>query len=306
MLLPVAILTSIFFYIDVSIFLENLRNINLYFFIPALLYFLIYPIVGIERWRLMVNTEYDLDFKTALKIYFIGETLNLILPSKSGDISKAYFLKKFKGYSISYAASTVVLEKILDLVSISIIFMVGFSLVKSSLYFLDIIYGFIILVSLLFLLFVFFDKITFIKTVIYKINKKILIDIYKDIIRFLKNIRTNKLLMLGIILLSLIFWVGHLFQMYLFFHAANVELLFSEVIFYMPVVIIVSLIPITVGGLGTRDVTLLFLLGATYSAEGVVLAGMLISLRYFIPGIIGMFFIKNYSKYVSEVKNKDD
>lgn len=304
--IPIAIFTSIFLYIDVSLFLENVKNVNLYFFIPAILYFFIYPIIGIERWRLIVNTKYNLDFKTAFKIYFIGETLNLILPSKSGDISKAYFVKKFKGYSASYAVSTVVFEKVLDLMSIAIIFMVGFSLTKSSLDFLDIIFGFIMLVTLIFLIFVFFDKIALIRNIIYKVNKQRLISIYKGISEFLKNIRSKWLLLLSIVLMSLIFWAGHLFQIYLFFHAANLEIPYSEVIYYMPIVIIISLVPITIGGLGTRDATLLVLLSATYSAESVVLAGMLISLRYFIPGIIGMFFIKNYSKYVLEVKNKDD
>lgn len=305
-IIPIAIFTVIFLNIDIELFYENLKNLNLYFFIPALLYFFVYPIIGIERWRLLINTKYNLDFKTAFRIYFIGETLNIILPSKAGDISKAYFVKKFKGYSASYAVSTVVFEKILDLLAISTIFMVGFLLAKSSFGFLDIIFGFVIFVSLVFVMFVYFDKITIIKNTVYKLNKQKLINIYEDISEFIKNIRNKKSLLLSIVLISVLFWAGHLFQIYLFFHAANVEIPYIEVIYYVPIAIIVGLVPITVGGIGTRDATLLVLLGGIYPAESIVLAGLLISLRYFIPGIIGMFFIRNYNKYAQEIKNKND
>ena len=305
-LIPISIFIIIFLNIDISLFVDNLKNIDLYFFIPALLYFFIYPIIGIERWRLMINTKYDLDFKTAFRIYFIGETLNLILPSKAGDLSKAYFVKKFKGYSASYATSTVVFEKILDLMAISTLFLIGFSLAKTSFDFLNIIFGFIIFITIVFLVFLYFDKIKIIKNMVYKLNKKKLINIYEDISEFLKSIREKKILLLSIVLISLLFWGGHLFQIYMFFQSANVEIPYIQVIYYMPIAIIVSLVPITVGGLGTRDATLLFLLSSIYPTESIVLAGLLISLRYFIPGILGMFFIGNYKKYADELKKKND
>ena len=93
-LVLVVLISYIYVNIDLSSFVDSINRINLEYFTYAMIYFLVYPWFGIERWRRLVENSYPLKFLQATKIYFYGEGLNLMLPSKAGDISKALFLKK--------------------------------------------------------------------------------------------------------------------------------------------------------------------------------------------------------------------
>jgi len=116
--LTILLFILIFKNINLRTFQEAALEINWNYLIPALLYFLIYPFIGIERWRRMVALRHSFRFRDAFKIYFIGESLNLALPSKAGDLSKGYFLKKAQVSTYAFGMSSVVFEKFLDILSL--------------------------------------------------------------------------------------------------------------------------------------------------------------------------------------------
>ena len=81
------------------------------------------------------------------------------------------------------------------------------------------------------------------------------------------------------------------------------EIRYTQVLFYVPIALIVASIPVTIGGMGTRDLTLIGLLSPLAPREIIVLGGLLISLRYFIPASIGLLFIQDALEYV-KIKRK--
>jgi len=298
------IFVLIFRSIDFQVFLESLRNLNVGYLIAALSYFLVYPFIGIERWRSMVNIRFSLKFWEAFKIYFIGESLNLALPSKAGDLSKGYFLKKAGVSSFSYGLSTVVFEKLLDLLSLGFAFIVGFLLIRSGGEFIGKTLSIIVLFAAAFILFLLLDKMRFLRVILYKLKLKKILRSFREVISFVRIIKKDhhRILFFSLILVSILFWLGHLFQIWLFFKAVNMDITYIQVLFYVPIAIFVALIPITIAGMGTRDAMLIFLLQSFIPRETIVAGGLLMTLRYFVPASFGLLFIKDAVDY-TKIKN---
>jgi len=301
----VLIFVLIFRSINFHAFLDSLYHLNYGYLMAALAYFLIYPFIGIERWRSMVNIRFSLKFWEAFKIYFIGESLNLALPSKAGDLSKGYFLKKAGVSSFSYGLSTVVFEKLLDLLSLGFAFIIGFLLIRGGGEFIGKTVSIIVLFALAFIFFILLDKMRFLRVILYKFKFKKMLRSFREIISFVRIIKKDhhRILFFSLILVSILFWLGHLFQIWLFFKAANMDITYIQVLFYVPIAIFVALVPITIAGMGTRDAMLIFLLQSFIPRETIVLGGLLITLRYFIPASFGLLFIKDAVEYIKIKKS---
>jgi len=202
--------------------------------------------------------------------------------------------------------SSVVFEKLLDLISLGFAFILGFIFLRTG----EALYAKMFIVIgvfiLLFFCFLFLDRAVFIKRWLYVLKGKRLVKSFNEVTAFVKIIKARKNLglLLGLISISILFWLGHLFQIFLFFRAANMNISYWEVLFYVPVAILVALIPITIGGMGTRDLTLLGLLSSFIVPEKIVLGGLLISLRYFIPALFGLLFIKDAVEYIRAKKSE--
>ena len=68
--------------LDMDGFLQSFWLIESEYFLYGIIYFLVYPWFGILRWKKLVSICYQIRFLKAAKIYFFGEGLNLMLPSK--------------------------------------------------------------------------------------------------------------------------------------------------------------------------------------------------------------------------------
>lgn len=298
--ITVLIFILIFKNIDIQAFRTAFLNINWFYLSLALGYFFIYPIVGIERWRWMINLKHHLSFSEALKIYYIGETLNVALPSKAGDLSKGYFLKKAGITSFTYGMSSVVFEKLLDLMALGFSFLIGFIFFRSE----TVVYPkFLLMIGSFFLLFIgvlSLDRMRWIRAVLYRMKRRKLLRKCIEITGFIRMIKRKhrSLFLLALIAVSILFWMGHLFQIFLFFKAANMDVHYSQVLFLVPIALIVAAIPVTIGGLGTRDLTLIGLFSAIAPKETILVGSLLVSLRYFIPAAIGLLFIQDAVGYI--------
>ena len=114
-----------------------------------------------------------------------------------------------------------------------------------------------------------------------------------------ENIFKNK----KIILFSLLFGFLELVCFYFLSKAINVDLPFSEVFFYLPIIILLSSIPLTFLGLGMRE-GLVILLFQKYASAGRLLAlGILYSfVEHIFPTLIGLGFT---SIFINKIINRD-
>lgn len=293
-ILIISIITILIFYLLSSkiSFLKSFQIIlkaNPSFILLSLLFLLLTLFFIMIRWLFIVRTLHSkAKFKDSLISIMCALALNSVLPSKLGDLFKVYY---FKGHGISQMLGAVFTERVLDITSLTLLLLIG-SLILNKLTFiyisLSLILMFILLVSFLYILRKKLRKSTkdsLLKNLLYSINW-IIQRPRKGIILFL---------------LSLLTWFCSITQIYLLFLAvsANVDFLyFSSAII---IVIFVSLIPITIAGMGTRESAILYLFSSFANNDVLLAAGLLFSFfRYWLLSILGIPFL-----YLAINKRKD-
>ena len=284
-ILVVSIITiSIFYLLSSRIsFLNSFQIIlkaNPSFILLSLLFLLLTLFFLMIRWLLIIRALHPkAKFKDSLISIMCALSLNSVLPSKLGDLFKVYY---FKDHGISQMLGAVFTERILDVVSLTLLLLIG-SLILNKLTFiyisLSLILIFVLSVSFLYIL-----RKKLRKSTKYSLLKNLLYSINWIIQRPRKGII--------LFLLSFLIWFCSITQIYLLFLAvsANVDFLyFSSAII---IVIFVSLIPITIAGMGTRESAILYLFSSFANNDVLLAAGLLFSFfRYWLLSILGIPFL---------------
>lgn len=86
---------------------------------------------------------------------------------------------------------------------------------------------------------------------------------------------------------ALLLWALHLWQVELFLRSAGVQVSPWVALQRIPAAIFAGLLPITLWGVGTRDVALVLLFADVASRSTMTAVGMLTALRYLVPGTAG-------------------
>ena len=109
--ISLTILILIYWRIDFGQLVLTLRNSNVWWMIVAI--GMVIPLTLSTAWRLqqLMPTGSKLGFGEANRLILAASGLNMVLPSKMGDIAKAYFMQKEGHLSGSLALSLVIFEK---------------------------------------------------------------------------------------------------------------------------------------------------------------------------------------------------
>jgi uncharacterized protein (TIRG00374 family) len=91
--------------------------------LAAVFYIAAYFIRSI-RWRIILQPVVSIPIGTAFKVFMAGYFLNYIIPVRAGELAKPLFLKRLKGTPVSQTLPTVFIDKLLDLMSIVLVFLV--------------------------------------------------------------------------------------------------------------------------------------------------------------------------------------
>jgi glycosyltransferase 2 family protein len=161
-LIIVKVLVSVLlikFVIDIVDFestLILLKEINLIFFIIALVIMLLGVFVANLRWQVILShLKITIQFIVLLRYLWIGLFFNQTLPSSiGGDAFRAYYLWKYEGFNIGLSTLGIVLDRYIGLVSLVILIMIcsplSFDLIEDQ--FLKSILEVILYCSLLFII----------------------------------------------------------------------------------------------------------------------------------------------------------
>jgi uncharacterized protein (TIRG00374 family) len=274
---------------------------------------MVVPLTLFTSWRLqqlMPSTD-QLGFGEANRLILVASVLNMVLPSKGGDIAKAFFMKDKSGLSGSLALSLVVFEKSCDMLSLLLWCVFGLMLYpKHDAVFLGmtaavagmLVFGLLLLGSVKFAHF-FFDlgarfapgkmKVKFVK-------------FGASWAEMHEYFWSSKARLAKVTLTSIFIWFLHLLQIWLFILALRAWTPFLTNLALSPLAILAGLLPVpTFGGAGTRDGALVALY-APYFATPVALAlGLLCTARYVLPAIGGLPFAGQYLAAVKTMKKSD-
>ncbi len=307
LLVSLLILAIIYWKIDVRSLIQVFQHSNALWMVVSL--GMVVPITLVTSWRLQqlvpagqdgeIPTQSPISFVAANQLILVASTLNMVLPSKMGDIAKAYFMRDRGHLSGSLALALVVFEKTCDMLSLLLWCAFGLLLYPQKDWFFWImtiaILGGFTLGGLLIgsrqfaeTFFLLGQTITP-KAVRGKVAK--VQTAWKEMHQYFWGDRAQ---LLTIALTSVFIWFLHLLQIWLFILALNAWVPFVTNLALSPLAILAGLLPLTFAGVGTRDAALIFLYKPFFNAQTAAALGILCTSRYLMPAIAGLPFFGHY------------
>ena len=292
----IAILLILYSQIELERLLEVFQNCDLLWMIISL--GMVIPITLFTSWRLqqLMPQGTKLGFIEANRLILGASVLNMVLPSKMGDIAKAYFMKERDNLSGSLALAIVIFEKASDMLSLLLwcIFGLLFYPTKDP-FFITMTFG----ISGGLILGVFLLGSRQVADLFF--NTTIQIS-PKGISKKLQSMQISwsqmqsyfwednkQLLLIGIT--SIFIWFLHLLQIWLFIIALKAWTPFLVSLALSPLSILAGLLPLTFAGVGTRDAALILFYQPYFNDVVGAALGLLCTSRYFLPAIIGLPFL---------------
>lgn len=269
------------FLVDWKLAVETFSEINLVHASFAMFLSLSYPITGAQRWRSIVNCfKKKISFGQSLNSIMIAFSANLFAPAKTGDFIKA--LVSDVDLDKKTLVSGVISERIIDLSVLCFLAFLGSFIVGNDQYFVLGLIGFSSIYSLIYLVNRYSEKLKS------RVQAEAILLILKAGILWKNNIKN----ILKVFFWSLLNWSIGGVQIWLLFLAFGAEISLLNVVSIYPIAVLVSLIPLTPGGLGIREFAFVFFFLPLTPGH----ISIMVSLCYYIftailIGMLGAFFV---------------
>jgi glycosyltransferase 2 family protein len=251
------LLTLLFRKIDISLFSEVLRNANLSIFLVCFFFYIFLYIPLAYRWKLLlIVIGIKVPIIRLFKTYLIGTFFNRFLPTTiGGDLARGFDLYRSTQMGREITVS-IFIERFLGFTSLMIIAVSALCISYTSLRDLHlawlvlgvaIVYFFVLLVLFLPTITINYDQILK-KLTLYRIGDKLNV-----IPRAITLYRTSPSVLIKTILLSLILQSLTIFIYYILSNALHLSIPLMYMFLFFPIINMVSMIPISLGGLGLRE-----------------------------------------------------
>ncbi|CBN55445.1 MULTISPECIES: lysylphosphatidylglycerol synthase transmembrane domain-containing protein [Kamptonema] len=307
LIVSLLILAVIYWKIDFAGLIQVFRNCDRWWMAISLS--MVVPLTMLTAWRLqqLMPVGGKLGFGEANRLILAASVLNMVLPSKMGDIAKAYFMKQRGHLDGSLSLSLVVFEKACDMLSLLLWCVFGLILypqkdwlfwVMTAAVSLGLITGIMLLGSRKF------------AQIFFRIVCKILPKKFRSKIeKFQLSWREmqqffwqDKRQLLKITTTSIVIWFGHLLQIWFFILALNAWTPFLANLALSPLAILAGLLPLTFAGVGTRDAALIAFYSPYFAAPTAAALGLLCTSRYLLPAIGGLPFLGQYLVSIQDLR----
>lgn len=293
------ILALIYARIDLASLAEALATCDLGWLAAGVGMFV--PIVGATAWRFLrlAPAEAGMGFGLSTRLILAAGAMNMVLPSKMGDIAKAFFLAKKGGMAASAALSLVVFEKASDLMALMGWCLVGLVLARGAVpgaealaltLLLMLSGGTAMLFSRRFAALLFGAAS---RTPVQKIGA-FAATMGASWRAMQDTLRAGRAGVPRLVGFSLLLWLMHLAQIWCFIRALGGAVPFAVNTALTPLAIFAGLVPLTFAGIGTRDAALVFFYQAFMSPAQAAALGILCTGRYLVPALAGLPFFQGF------------
>lgn len=282
--ITIAIFYIIFSKIDFWSVVEVLSHANLFFLFVALLLMITYLSITAKRWQTILETmDYKLQYKECFYVMMGAQPIASITPSKSGDIAKAYYLRD--NIPVSKTIGSILTERMFDFFTLLLFFLIG-TLVSKRYELVGI--ALVILTCIIAIFSPIYAGFSFHLPMKQSWNEKI-----QNLTLSMKLVAKDKKVVSTVMFYSFSFWFLSVVQILTFFYALGINIPLAFAMANIPIVIFIGYIPITLGGMGTRDAAIVFLF-SDYAEPSILLGvGILFSVfRYLLPSLLGIPFMR--------------
>ena len=268
--------------------------------------------ITVVRWKTLLKTQkMDLSFGFLISSAFVGLFFNNLLPtSVGGDIYRAYDVAKKTGRPVEISLSVVLVGRLTGMIStmvfaIAALFL-GFTTIGERSVIIPIAIFFFICLVVVFL--VLNPSVLKLGRIISKIKflnkiKQKLTNTYQTFLNFKKF----KWALVRVFTYSLLLQFSVILFYYFVARAFGIELGLISFLFIVPIVTIIAMIPISIGGIGLRENSLVFIMVALGAVrERAALSSLTIFLFLLFFGIIGglVYIIRPFISRRAEGKNR--
>ena len=296
----------ILFNIEYHDFFININNIEVIYLLSAFL--LNFPLFLLKtaRWDyILKNQNIFVSFKALYSYYFSAVFVGIVTPGKIGEFSKVLYLKAKNHLSFGWLFSSVFLDRLFDLYMLLILSIVALYILGLTNLTLSVLLLAVFTISHLLLInSKWMKKAT--ESLLRRISTNYRLRTHTFIADFMKASATifsyRKILFLSLLTVSayMIFFI----QVYLLGVSIGITMDF----FYLSLIIslsnLISLLPVSISGLGTRELVLLyFLSGFNFTTEEIVGFSLLILLACNIgSAVIGLLFFTGNKLELKKIK----
>ena len=251
--------------IDVNQIIFSLKQTDkIYLFLAIILSVIQIFIASIRFYLFLDAANTKVRLTKCIEAVMTAIAYNSFLPSKGGDLLKAFVISKEKTKVIRITGITVV-ERIFDLFTIALISLTGHLLLEEYKYAITS----VSLLCTLCVILIGFKKINQLPFIGKKLNS------IKDLYRiFMKNWKSTILA----VTTCFLFWSINLLIIILLLKSVGFNFIYFKVLAYWPFAMIAGILPLSISGFGTRDGAFLYLLENTEFTETILTATFLYTL----------------------------
>lgn len=252
----------------------------------------ILPITALRavRFLLVVPSGVRLGLGEALRLTLVSSAANLVLPAKAGDLIKSYSVAGRGEATPGVSVAIVFYERLCDMAAVIAWCLAGWVVGRPQVPGLpSAFWGLLGVLGVVCAVLISSEYAAGLLTAVFARLRSgrfakagELAEGWPGLLRLVRGRRRL------IVAFSLALWLAHLFQIWLFTVALGVPVPFLVCTSLSAVALMAGLVPITVAGLGTRDVALVVLLANYMAPEAAAAMGILIATRGLVPALLGI------------------
>ncbi len=275
--------------IDFTDLLKSITNTKLLIYFLSFLFSIPAIFLRSFRWKLFSTDRQSIDLKnlSAFRFYWIAVFWGAITPGKIGEMFKIKYLRE-EGLGWGEAAAATIIDRLVDLICLVILFYLGILFISGIFISQLPAITLLILVAIAAVIISFF-----IRRNLYKVLQKIIYRLFRNsnadqiekaVIDFNASVKSYRIRTWVLsAMLTIIAWIIFAIQRYFIAMALGLHIDVFDYCIIMFVVAFVTLIPVSVEGIGTRDAILIYLLGfyGVSPGEAVALSMLILGLMLF-------------------------
>lgn len=263
--------------LDFSYYKKLLSEINIYYFLAGIILSPVVIYIKSYRWKKICEAQnINYSMKKSFLIYGASLFLGLATPGRIGELSKIAYLKR-DGYKVAPSSLNSILDRVFDILFLIIFTTAGLILTSknfSKINIQKIILIFLAGTALAIILLILFFK---------KSRENSLKKFLQDFARDLKLFNSKTLAKIsGITLFS---WIVYFISVYFF--TVSIDLHQKVSFFYLSLVSVlnslISLLPISILGIGTRDASFIILFSPLNIPKEQIIAFSMLIFSIYIP-----------------------
>ncbi len=299
--------------IDLNGIIEGLQRAHLLFIIPFLLLMTFVQMLKSYRWGVIMKPIATIDQFSLFAVTNVGLMAVIAVPARVGELARPYLISTKTGTSMSSAIGTIMVERVLDALSILAVFFVVIMftplppwIIRSSILFLCLVLAFLAIMA--FLLLKKEASLKMISSVLnvfperWRLKIMTLADNMIDGFKIIFRVQS----MFQLVFLSLVIWVIDAVSMYILFFAFDIALPLSAAFVLMPIIILGIAIPTAPGFVGNWHFFCVLGLGlfGIDKTQALTYAIVLHFLSIGIVVILGLAFLPFNHFSLADIKNK--